>query len=606
MNFIIFGAKDVKEMSSDFSFGSSKSFDSNLFELLDQISPYVDKNNSDEVDLFSQIHLSNATDNSQQKLISLLLLILQNREKQNKKPFESKIENILISLLSECFSIFHVLSSGNTQADLLNLDISKIQCEALKQQSKKIEDYLSTFSVDIEENQPEITKIQSFLKQTDNLPLKINEINEIKLHEEKESNPKNLHFYFNALYMILESTLIMNDFLLSKEKDIKKQKNIEKVQISDHESIQQKKAESLRERQFILQLEELLDEKEKLATNLNTLQVELSHQNQVHELISKLKQKIKNIEEENFQMRKSLDEMIQQNSSIYHQLNDNSNNLSDQIATHKKENTFLREQNDNLQDQIHKYQEIAAKKNVKIEHLTDEIKSLNQQNLDISKNQEKLQNMIKDLQSLYQESISQIENYKKHKTESINLLNKARKEINTLVVENDELKVMLQRAARESQKQILDNATLLKQLRRQNNLNENENENEKLREKLQMAQFFIKKLQEEISKYRDQLQSTISSIRTIKNDDFDDDPINQSDDSFDIKINKKKFKRKPERFFSSDDLEDDFNRPNDEYDNNDRDFRFDPKLNDFDRLIGQLEETVTQTRNESINYFLPS
>lgn len=590
-------------MSSDYSFGSSKSFDTSLFEILDLISPYVDKNNSDEVDLFSQIHLS-TSENSQQKLVSLLLLIIQNKEKQNKKPYESKIESVLISLLSECFSIFQALLNGNEQTNLLNLDLQKTQIEFLKQHSKKIEDYLSSFSVNIEENQTEITKLQSFLKQTDNLPLKINEINEIKMHEEKESNLKNLHFYFNALYTILESTLVMNDFLLSKAKETKIEKEIEgrieKVQITDHESIQKKKAESLRERQFIAQLEDLLDEKDRLESNLNTLQIELNHQSQIQELISKLKNKIKGIEEENFQMRKSLDEMIHQNTSIYHQLNDNSNNLSDQISTHKKENSFLREQNDNLQDQIHKYQEIAAKKNVKIEHLTDEIKILNEQNSDISRNQEKLQNMIKDLQSLYQESISQIENYKKYKVESINLLNKARKEINALAVENDELKVMLQRAAKESQKQILDNATLLKQLRRQsNNANENENnnENEKLREKLQMAQFFIKKLQEEISKYKDQLQLTLSSIRA--NSNVDDDFDNQFDYSFNTK--KKKFKRKTEKFFSSDDFEDDFDRNVDD----DRDLRYDPKLNDFDRLIGQLEETVTQTRNESINYFLP-
>lgn len=581
-------------MSSDLSFSSSKSFDLSLFEILDQVSPYVDKNNSEEVDLFSQIHLSSASADSQQKLISLLLMILHNREDQSKEPYESKIDNIFYSLLTESLAIFQALSTEDSSTDLLHINVSKTQIEALKQHSKKIEDFFSSFPSSIE-NQPEIAKFQSFLKQTDNLPLKINEINEIKSHEEKESNPKNLHFYFNALFMILESVLVMNDFLLT-EKKLKDSKENEKKdndfsKINDKESLQKQKEETSREKQFINQLEDLLDEKDRLMTNLNTLQIEVNHQSQFQEIITKLKIKMKNIEDDNFQMRKSLDEMIQQNTTIYNQLNDNSNNLNDQIATHKKENSFLREQFENLQDQIQKYQDITAKKNLKIEHLSDEIKSLNEQNLDISRNQEKLQNMIKDLQSLYQESTAQLEIYKKSKAESIVLLNKARKEINALIVENDELKLMLQRAARESQKQILDNATLLKQLRRQGNSNENQNENEKLREKLQMAQFFIKKLQEEISKYREQIQSSFKSFREE----------NESDDSFDNNSKKKKFS-KDDFFLNDSEVEfDDFNNDSNNYD---PDSNLDPKLDDFDRLIGQLEQTVTQTRNESINYFL--
>ncbi|OHT09950.1 hypothetical protein TRFO_21047 [Tritrichomonas foetus] len=597
-------------MSSELSESFDRSFDFNAFEILDQISPYIDTENSLEVDMFSELHINPKSADADHKMINLLLCIIRgfplNHKNIKSNGKNSLFEKILLSHLTNCVSIIKTMMNGQNDSSKSNEIISinnlhkipKKQKEKYQKHIKRIEDFLKKSDLNkVTIQHSSLSDYLSLLKKCDILPQKIQELNDIKMAVDQEDNSQTLHNYFDFIFNVLETTLIFNDFVLKFNSDInsqidnhhseKKISNKNKINNDDHIHENDNQIDNKRnlfnienrmkdDKLLLEQLNEIVQEKNILSNDLSSIKAQMEVDSNTIKLITKLKKKLSKVENENRKMRESLDLLSQQNSNIKNHIDSNSTELTEQILINQRENSFLLEQIETLQEQVSSIQKQSTKKSTKIDHLIKKLKLISDQNLEYQKTQVRNQAMLKDLQILYQGAMSNIENLENEKIEIINNLNKSRKEINILSLENDELKEMLQRSAKEAQKQINDNSTLLKQLARWKNIKDISGENVKLREKLQMAQFFIKRLQEEIASYRNQMSNFEKGddrfhFHNLKNYNKGNS-FNEMDDFSEISLDDKNEKR------------------NHSYSH------IDPKLNDLDESILKLEETMRKSR----------
>lgn len=503
-------------MSFDLSESFEKSFDESIYDILDQISPYIDQTNSEAIDLFSQLHVSPNSPDSQEKLNLLFNLISQqNNFEQINATMEknTRFDTILKTLLSQSLSIFKSILKSTIHKTKLN----SIQKQIISLHTRRIENYFST-------HQPESASFSDFIQKNVNIPLQIQELNQIQTKAKKEKDPKVLHFYIDILFHICETILIFNDFII-KENHIRTDPiSNSSGSFSDDES----------KITIMNELQNILYDNQKPFKNLN-------QQANLNSLVEMLTTKVANLNDDNKQMKKAIGDLTANKLT-------ESTESNYQTAIHTKEVVFLKEQISILQDQLSVSQHISDEKSQTIDELTNKIQALKHVQHEISGESSSL-NTIKGLHTIIEESTNQLELCKKAKLQSMALLEKAKTEIQRLSFENDELKAMLQRSARETQKQILDNATLLKHLRRQKEESSDDSETvQELKEQLRMAQFFIQRLQKEIESCRDEImihphrQKSNSSYRSNSFDSIDPilDDFDKSLSELDETINKSK------------------------------------------------------------------
>ena len=544
--------------NSDESF--SKTFDLNMFDILDQISPYIDTYDSLEVDMFSDLHIHPSSSDSIYKLIMLFLMILKNPDNHIVKDDNSNflIKKLLIHLSNCSNAIQYMMCQVDNNSDSEKIPINKKV--VLQKQADNIKNFLE--SMHIEEVSDHLTNYTLTLQEISDLPNKIVELDILKKRADNENNLEVLKSFFDNIYSILEMTLTFNDYLL-----VNKFKT--KSNNQDH-NINEMKEDLKNTKSIINHFEEIVEEKNEIAYKLNNAREKIENDLQTIALINKLKSKLKKVEEENKSMHEAISRLEQYNKNFDEKIENESEELQNQLRSYKKENSFLKDQIEEYHDQVENWKKQATKKTEKIEHLINKVKTLKTQNDDFSKKQSKLQLMLKDFQSLYQESILHLEEVEKSKNEISKTLSEIRKENNILNNENDELKEMLKRASKEAQKQILDNSTLLKQLKRYKDMKDSSGEIDRLKEKLHAAQIFIKKLQGELSTYKESLQNE-SSPKIAKN-----------------------------KYNFSANLSSDDNESMDETDLNSQNHNnfdsIDPKLDDLDKTISLLEETMHRSR----------
>lgn len=621
---------------------SNSSSDEMLMDVLQQISSLVDSNDDEQVDLFSNIHLDPNAQDAPLKMIKLLTLLIKSRMKIPQIiSAESNITvNRLVSYLQNFVSFIQALANDSS---LLNLFLvgenktqtfSELQKTALLEQAARARSFLS--SIDSEKIETCLTDYKKYTSSINNLPEKMKELKSIKKQIERADQIENLRSYSKTVVSILETALLFNDILIQNsnkdynvspkqqkssthqyKKVIKKLKNkIEclndefnekNIHLTDlqneindlrkeNEGLMTKvKKSSRNDEKVTIKFESLQAQRDQLADDLNSLKLKVQSDTSTAETMNKLKEKLKKVENENRKMRELLDEATLNQNQLNNQLNAESRDMKSELQSKQYENNLLKQQINQMMEQINNYQTNSDKKETKISNLIDKNQFLSAQVNDLSKTNSRLQARINDLENLYKDIKNQLENSENSKQDLSNQVNKLRKEIKTKTTENDELKSMLDRTTADAQKQMADNAILIKQLRRAGSEKQDSNKYndviQKLKEKLRSAYLFIKKLQNQISEYKSRMKKDNVHYNCDFVDFSSDDAIDDYDD-VDFEQNrcfeKQKQKQKQRTYYCEVHETSPFNYN-----------ALDSKLKDLNATIHQLERTVHKSRAQT-------
>ncbi|OHT14048.1 hypothetical protein TRFO_43167 [Tritrichomonas foetus] len=623
---------------------SSSNPDENITDVLEQVSSLVDSNDPEQVDLYSEIHLSPKSSDAPLKLIRLLSLLIKSRLNYTKfvaNDANNQIEiNRLVSYLKSHVALLQALCHNADLATLFlvgqngSQSFSEIQKSTLLEQSARTRAYIATLnSKDVETT---LIDYKKNLEDFHSLPQKMKELQSLKKQVKQSTNVENLKATTESILATLETVLLFNDILIqNKVNSIQSEPMVKEILISksskseDHQKIKKYKKEIDRLRNKVEELQQenqdksmqssslekevsdlrkqngklinkirdssrkgdkvsnefeaLQAQKDQLLEDLSSLKSKLVSENKNIEIIQKLKEKLLKVETENRKMRKLLDEASINQQKINDQIDSEANDLRKDLFDKQRENDLLKKQISQLQEQIFNYQDTGSQKEKKIENMSDKINNLNGKVNDLTRTQSRLQNRINDLESLYKDATQQLDRAENSKSELNQQYNKLRKEIKSKTTENDELKAMLDRATADSQKLITDNAILIKQLRRCETMPNDKEKYEKERDNDNE----IKKLKEKLKSaylFIKKLQEQISEYKTR----MEMDKYNFSSHS--------SYKVSSYKYNDNDSFE-----PYHSY-NEEGPFCYsalDSKLNDLNVTIHQLEKTVHRSRKQT-------
>lgn len=614
---------------------SNSSSDETLMDVLQQVSSLVDSNDDEQVDLFSNIHLNPNAQDAPLKLIKLLTLLIKSRMKLPKMvSTESTITvNRLVSYIQNFVSFIQALAHDSNLAALFlvgenkSQSFTELQKTTLLEQAARARSFISSF--ESETLKTCLMDYQKYLNDIGCLPEKIKELKSIKKQIEKTDKIESLRSYATNVIAILETALVFNDILIqnfnksnclnkspkaSKSSSHQYKKLIKKLkkkieclneECSDKNAtistlqnelndlrkeneglVTKVKKSSKTDEKVTLKFESLQAQRDQLADDLNSLKLKLQSDNFTSETIDKLKEKLKKVENENRKMRELLDEAALNQNKINNQWDTAAKDMKSELQAKQYENNLLKEQISQLMEQINNYQKNNDKKEQKINNLIDKNEHFNSQIIDLTKTNSRLQARINDLENLYKDVTSQLENAENSKSDLVNQVTKLRKDLKTKTKDNDELKVILDRTTADAQKQISDNAILIKQLRRAGAENESSNKSneiiQKLKEKLKSAYLFIKKLQNQISEYKSRMKKDNFHCN-YEITDFSDDDNDVLDD-----FQPKHHFEKQRTYYCEIHEGSPFNYN-----------ALDSKLNDLNATIHQLERTVHKSRAQT-------
>lgn len=600
-----------------------------IVDSLQQISSLINLKDVEQVELFSKIQQSPNASDAPLKLIKLLTLLIKTRmDIPSQKIAQSCTARQLISYLGSYVALLQAITHNSELASLFLIgnngekSFTELEKSTLLEQAARTQQYLS--SLNISPTKTTLLDYEKNLEDLNSLPEKMKELSSYKAKIEQSQNIEEIKSLANIILLILETSMIFNDVLIQnsnkniddfedpchKKKSKKYKKACKKMQIQfqilqDELSEKEAQISSLQrelkdakhandhlidkmnkstknENYISSQVESLLAQKNQLAEDLNCIKDRLDIDNQTAIILNRLKEKLKKVENENRRMRQLLDEANLNQNKILSQYDSTSSELKSELASKRHENELLKNQISHLHEQIDNYQNQMAKKDQKTDCLSDRINDLETQIHEQSKTQTRLQNRIIDLEHLYKDATSQLDQNSQTNSDLSRQIQKLRKEVKLKSNENDELKVMLDHATNDSKKQIADNATLIKQLRRYETSGNNQSANEeiqKLKEKLKSSYRFIKKLQLQITEYK----------RKMKQDEFDrSGDYNYSSENFcddyQLKVDTRHYEY--------------YDMPN--YHPVKTDYNaLDAKLNDLSITIKQLEKTVHQSRKQT-------
>lgn len=471
---------------------------------LDAAFPLIDQGNSNQTTLYNQIRSNPTLKNSPKKTIELLMqIILHINTSKIFKLNDSSSETIIHRLLCHLQSHVSLLEALSHNPELASLflvgssgsqSFSSFQKSILIEQASRLRFFLSQFKNSKFLIQDQISNYEKnlTLSSLNTLSEKLEELQSIKADVDSESydftKVKNA---FKEVCSLLETSILFNDFL-----------------------IQRKKGENFNDKTTNLQkeLHEIKEQKEQIASQLYKVKAQLSAHAHNRSDKSKYRKTIEKLESDKLELIRQITELKESTISC-------KRNNERETSSMKTENRQLSSQIELLNQQVLNYQSMNDQKDEKIDLLKNSISEYSQKLESMHQLNTKQRKEVDDLKKIYQNvsnqlqtATDQLNEYRIQHEKLIKVNKKAAKE-------NFELKSLLERANDANQKHLRDNASLIKQIRLNDDINPRDEidklkaKNQMLESKLCKAHKFINQLQEEIEFYKQQNSISNSKLK---------------------------------------------------------------------------------------------
>ena len=425
---------------------SSSSPDENIIDALEQVSPLIDSNDAEQVDLFSEIRVSPKSEKAPLKLIKLLTILIKARinEQTTKVNRNSINTNRLISYLQSHVALLQALAHNSELATLFlvgqngNQSFTDLQKSALLEQASRTSSFIS--KLEHKDIPTYLMKYQKFFEDVKSLPEKIKEIKTLKKIIKKANDITDLRAASETSIAILETVVLFNDILIqNREKSFKNmqskneeaslytQNHDKKKIFREEENLREKKAE-----EKIVKYKKKIESLKKQIKNMETL----------NESSEELKKENESLQKENKILSSKIKESSSKNTEIsnaFEELKEQKNQLLDQISNFKTK-LLIDDNSSNmikkLKDKLNKIEE----ENRRMRKLLDEANLNNQEmnnqlynnNNDLKKDlssQQHENNLLKKQISQMQE---QIHNYQENGVQKDQRIERMSDKITTL------------------------------------------------------------------------------------------------------------------------------------------------------------------------------
>lgn len=519
------------------------SHDSRVLDAIDILSTLVDPYNLEQTQLLVDIQSDPYSQDSQQKIIDLLVRIISAYDFKQFKDIPNE-HQVVIRLVSHLQSHVALLQAITHNAELASLflvgengstSFSQLQKSILLEQASRTKLYLQSF---VNSNQTDA--ISDFRKNLSNLRSfseKIQELKQIQETTKSSDDIEDVRAAFHEVSALLETSILFNDLLINTKtsnqvnalkssfpdapqdnaqfekwvkhyvkKGLNYKQTIQSTETETQQEItdlqQQLKVYQSKQGEYQKQINNLQKENNHLVQKLKDYKVAAKTECDDSEQIMNLQNTITRIKKKNRELKSKIHEFC------LNVTNDSEECNPDDFKTLKLENQQLLGQIKLSQNQIINYQSMLSQKETKINQLTSKANELSK----IVREQNELKNQhlkeIDNLQSLYQNINQQVRKVSISNEEQTRLTKKFNKEKKHLEEENLELKHMLEHATEAAKQQMKEYYALLKQMRRRdeqcdpNIISDLQDKCASLANQLREAHAFIDKLKEEIAQFR--------------------------------------------------------------------------------------------------------
>ncbi|OHS96966.1 hypothetical protein TRFO_36923 [Tritrichomonas foetus] len=487
-----------------------------VLDALDVIKSFLDEKDMKERQELSEIRTDPNSPLSQEKTIKMLIKILkclqpnifcqqsrqENLKNELKKDGQKENSATIQRLLSHLESHVNLLESISHNPELASLflvgsngshSFNSLQKSILVEQASRLRFFISQFHIPSQPNCSSLNDHRKSVKpaQLNVLSEKLKELNKIKESVNESSDLVQTRNAFREVCSLLETSVLFNDILLQNFNN-------------DNMNEKNQKLEK--------QIESIKNKKEIIENQLNKIKAQLHEQKRSHENNNSSSNQKKQYDH---YYKKKIEKLESEKRELLAKIETDKKNVTvspKEYQSIKIENGQLTDQIDILNKQIKNYQEIIAQNEEKNNSLKKKMESRSEKCKKIQQLYSKQRSEIESLQNLYKNVTSQNFELNEQNETNHTIIDKLQKDLNAAKKECKDLKQLLERANETNQEQMKENGLLIKQIRKNDNLEIKESfKNEIsqlkskitiLKKKLNEANEFILSLQDEINKYK--------------------------------------------------------------------------------------------------------
>lgn len=502
-------------------------------EFLQEITSKIDPTDKEVLRLFGELQ------KDPNSVISLQSMILHLAKPKQDTQLVGKLASYLKSHVELLESIAHnpELASLFLVGENGKQTFTSIHKMIIKEQAARTRMFLSTNNLDDIQVDTNLADYQQFINNVDNLPDKLNELDET-VEEALEANDiKILKAAYQELAALFSGCLVFNDVIIkNKGEAATNVKSFSKYFPSapqDARGFRSWVQEKVSGKENALRtIEKLKEENEKLTITLQETAEKLnSKKREVRSLKSQLKDNISIIQEQKNELTQKINNLqtrmneFTSNSSSNESMKAEIERLQQKLRKYadKTETNVseLEAENKALHDKLDILQSKLNKKDIKLTALQEVISNLKNGNDEFSTMQKQHHSELTELQKLYQSSTESLFKAKEKNKELESQLSSVREQLSSKKEENNDMRSMLSNAQSRIKEQASENEKLLKQLKKgaysDAEVQDLRKEISLLKKKLIEANSFIAKLQRKIEEFRHKQSSTkYVSLQTKK------------------------------------------------------------------------------------------